>query len=381
MSTALTGARDELVARAGVVAAVLREHAAETEELGRPAQASVTALREAGLLALTVPSGHGGAAAGFGTQARVAMELGRGCPSTAWVASLSAAAKSNVGSMLGEQARAAFYADPSAVVCASGVGGGRAVRRADGIRVSGTWKMASGCEIATWASLVVSGLDDRQQVVESGLVLVPVADLRIEPSWRSAGLYGTGSHALVAEDVLVRPESALLGPIPANPGPPPARVTLGAIVAHLAPMVGATAGALDAVRVMFDGDRVPFATTYARIVESPMARHWFARAERAVHAAVRDTLAVADRLDEGEPSDGERSGLRMDLVGAGAACRRAMEDLLDLRGSGGFSPGEPLQRFWRDVAVGTRYAGLNPYITVEDHARVLLEAGAPVSML
>jgi acyl-CoA dehydrogenase-like protein len=86
-------------------------------------------------------------------------------------------------------------------------------------------------------------------------------------------------------------------------------------------------------------------------------------------------------LDKVEPSAAERSALRMDLVSAWTACRRALEDLLDLPSSGGFSPNEPLERFWRDVAVGNRYAGLNPYITVEDHARVPLEACTPASLV
>lgn len=100
---------------------------------------------------------------------------------------------------------------------------------------------------------------------------------------------------------------------------------------------------------------------------------------------MRDTLAVADALDRlgpgQEPSAELRSTWRMDLVSAAASCRTALEYLLDLSGAAGFDPQEPLQRVWRDVAVGTRYVGLNSYIAAEDHARVLLNAGPVVSML
>jgi alkylation response protein AidB-like acyl-CoA dehydrogenase len=385
VSTAPLSSRNDLVDRARELSVELAEHAAATETLGRPAPESMKALEESGLLALTVPRIHGGPAADLGTQVRVALELGRGCASTAWVVSLSNSAKSMIGPMLAEQAQVSFYADPNAVVSASGVGGGRAVREADGLRVSGRWRMASGCELATWVSLRVAVQDEQVQVTEAGLAIVPGADLTIDRSWRSVGMQGTGSYTVIAENVFVPLRFTAVGPIPAVPGPPPARVSLGAIAAHLAPMVGATQAALDGVRAGFSGSRVPSATTYSRMVDSPMARHWFARAERAVQGAVRDTLAVADHLDRAapgaEPAPQVRSGWRMDLAAAGTACRRALDDLLDLQGAGGFSPDEALQRTWRDVAVGTRYAGLNPYIADEDHARALLDAGSPVSTM
>jgi alkylation response protein AidB-like acyl-CoA dehydrogenase len=50
------------------------------------------------------------------------------------------------------------------------------------------------------------------------------------------------------------------------------------------------------------------------------------------------------------------------------------------QGASGFQRTNPFQRFWRDVEVGTRYAGLNPYITAEDHGRLLVDLEPPVSM-
>ncbi|GAA3604491.1 acyl-CoA dehydrogenase [Kineosporia mesophila] len=375
----------DLLHKAGKVAAEIFASAAETEKLGRPAPAAVAALQQSGLLALTAPRSSGGLEAGLGLQARVALELGKGCPSVGWVASLSNAAKAMVGPMLGPTAQVALFEDPQAIACASGVGTGKAVREDNGdLRISGRWRMASGCDVATWASLVVSVLDESGRPVEAGIVLTRVKDLEIDRSWRSAGLQGTGSYALVAEDILVHSAFSVVGPV-GHQGPPPAVVSLGAIIAHLAPMVGAALGQVEAARNLFSGDRVPSRTTYARLVESPLARDYFARAERMVRAAERDTLAVADALDSlgpgQEPSAELRSTWRMDLVSAAGSCRSAMEYLLDLHGAAGFDPQEPLQRVWRDVAVGTRYVGLNPYIAAEDHARVLLNAGPAVSTL
>lgn len=50
--------------------------------------------------------------------------------------------------------------------------------------------------------------------------LVPASDLSVERTWRAAGLAGTSSHTLVAEDVVV-PDSLLAYPGVSGPLPPP----------------------------------------------------------------------------------------------------------------------------------------------------------------
>ncbi|GAA0921759.1 acyl-CoA dehydrogenase family protein [Pseudonocardia zijingensis] len=374
----------ELVSRARDAAQVLAEHAEETEQLGRPAPASMTALQEAGLLATGVPREFGGGQAGLADQVRVAIELGRGCTSTAWVASLSVAVKSQVGNVLSAEARSALFARPDAVLCASGVGGGLAVREPGGVRVRGRFAMASGCEVADWAALVVRVVEGDEPVA-GGVVVVPISQLRIERTWRAAGLQGTGSHTLVADDVVVPEAFTLLSPVPAVPSPPPAALSLAGVLSHLAPLLGTADAAVTELRSVFAGDRKPSRTTYARLIDSPLARQRFARAERRVRTALRDSLRVADTLDEAgpgfAPDAAVRTELRLDLAEAASACRAALDDLLDLRGAGAFLLDQRVQRQWRDIAVGTRYAGFNPYVADEDHSNATLGVGSAISLL
>jgi hypothetical protein len=56
----------------------------------------------------------------------------------------------------------------------------------------------------------------------------------------------------------------------------------------------------------------------------------------------------------------------MALADAGQDCRAAVEWMLDLHGASGFDMSNVLQRFWRDVAVGSRQPHLNPYLAVEN---------------
>lgn len=368
----------ELVKEAENAAPVLAAHAARTERELKPTAESIAAVRDAGLLRLTTPDAFGGHDASRHTLVRVGVALGRACPSTAWVTCLSASAKQMVDLMLPERARAEVFADPDALVSASALATGGATAEADGgLRVTGRWRMASGSELATWAFLVAPVLADGVPV-GGAVALVPLTDLRIERTWRGAGMAGTSSHTLVADGVRVPAHRTLL-----PPPRPPARVSIAAVLAHLAPVLGAAHGARDVVETVLRGDRAPAQTRYRRTVESPLARHWFAEASRLIDGALARTLAVADEIDALDEDAvlpvGDRSRMRMDLVQAAQDSRAALARLLDLHGASGFAGDNPLQRFWRDAEVGGRYAGLNPFITAEDHARLLLDAGEPVS--
>jgi hypothetical protein len=57
-------------------------------------------------------------------------------------------------------------------------------------------------------------------------------------------------------------------------------------------------------------------------------------------------------------------------------CRHAVEKLLDLHGSSMFAAGNPLGRFWRDLAVGTRHGAVRPWVAADDYSRVLTDEGA-----
>jgi alkylation response protein AidB-like acyl-CoA dehydrogenase len=274
------------------------------------------------------------------------------------VTSKNLAARTFTGS-----ATPAFFADPDALFCGSGVPGARGERVPEGVRVSGRWPNVSGCEDAAWATLAV--LVDGQ----FSLALVPTGDLVVERTWDMASMRGTGSHTLTAEDVLVP-----AGRIAAAAAPFPLGDAMLYAITVLGPVVGAAQGALDAVTAMFASDRKPFMTAYSRMGESPGARHWLAEAGHLVDRAEKTMLEVAREAGSTElsPVDGPR--LRMSLADAGRDCRSAVERMLDLHGPSGFATSNVLQRCWRDVAVGSRHPHLNPYLAMENLGTALVPA-------
>jgi len=342
---------------------ILRAHAEKAEAADRPAMESLDALRRDGAFALRTPREYGGAWAGAESVARCLSDLGRSCPSTAWIAGTCVTSKNlAVRTFPDPSVRASLFADPDALFCGSGVPAGQGERVPDGVRVSGRWPNVSGCEDAAWAglALLVDGT--------FSFMVVPVAELSVERTWNMAGMRATGSHTLVAEDVLVpaehvRPAAAF----------PVADMLLYALTA-LGPAVGAARGALDAIDAMFASDRKPFMSAYSRMGESAGARQWLAEATHLVSRAERTMVAVARAVDASEVSEADVPRLKMDLADAGRDCRAAVERMLDLHGASGFSTSHVLQRYWRDLAVASRHPHLNPYLAVESFGTRLVES-------
>src|SRR3989442_570034 len=78
----------ELIKRATQIRPVLEENAAETDRLRRLPTANIQALKDTGLCRLMIPQRFGGYETDIRTYMMVMAELGRGCGSTAWTASL-----------------------------------------------------------------------------------------------------------------------------------------------------------------------------------------------------------------------------------------------------------------------------------------------------
>jgi alkylation response protein AidB-like acyl-CoA dehydrogenase len=365
--------------RARRARAVLAANAAVTEERGRPTTESLAAAREVGAFALTTPARFGGLDADNRTMVRVFAELGAGCPSTSWLAAVSATAKSMFTDWMAADAQKAFYTDPHVSICGTARPSGHARTVPGGTRITGRWSYASGCLDAPWTMVGAAVLDDAP-AGRPHLVLLPTDELTVERTWNGvAGLQGTGSHTLVADDVFV-PDDFLMTPPQGPDGTPvpPSDARRMQVALHtVSPLLGAAKGALDVVGPLMTTDRPVFGTAYRRRAESPSARHSFAEASQLVHTAEQRTLGVADLLDTAERghtlSPAALAHARMQLMAAVQDCRLAVDELLDLHGSSAFAAGHPLSRFWRDLAVGTRHAAISPWVAADDYGRVLTD--------
>ncbi|MER5217422.1 acyl-CoA dehydrogenase [Streptomyces sp. NPDC002838] len=339
---------------------VLLANAEEAERRDRLTPESVGALRHGRALALRTPAQYGGLWTDASAVARRLTELGRFCPSAAWVAGTCATAKTFFAQNFDDRVHNEYFADPDALACGSGVPGGRGERVANGVRVSGGWETISGCEDADWAQLALF-IDGAYHVV-----VVAVADLTVERNWHMAGMRGTASQRLVADRLLVPTHQT------APAAPPPLRDRLFFGLCTLAPVLGATQGALTVIEEMFASDRKPYMTSYASMGESPGARHWLARAAHLVDRAGQTMSAVAHGSEREDLTDLDCTRLQMSLTSAARDCREAIDHMLDLHGASGFRMTNALQRYWRDVTVSSRHPLLNPYLATENLGTALV---------
>ncbi|MFJ4898181.1 acyl-CoA dehydrogenase family protein [Streptomyces sp. NPDC088727] len=372
--------------RATQLVPLLRDNAARTEADRRVAEENIEALTEAGLFRLTVPGRFGGHESDFRTFLEVSSELARGCGSTAWVATLVNVCNWMVG-LYPERAQQEVWGEnPDARVC--GVLAPSASSRAvdGGLVVTGRWGFASGSLHAQWATLGIPVVDASGQQTDQGAALIPLRELTIEDTWYVAGMRGTGSNTLVADEVFV-PEHRILSVTQGVQGAYPTELKdevlyRSALVPVLAlvlagPQVGLAQAGMDLVKASLAKGKGISYTFYERASEAPSTQIQLAEAAQLIDTARLHLMRAADDIDSWAARDEympfeTRARVRMDTGYVARRSREALDLLLSIQGAGSFAEANPLQRIWRDQETGSRHAVINPAIAGELYGRALL---------
>ncbi|MER6346594.1 acyl-CoA dehydrogenase family protein [Streptomyces sp. NPDC001595] len=381
--------------RAAALVPLLRENAARTERDRKVAEENIAALTEAGLFRMTVPRRLGGEEVNLRTFVEVSSELARGCGSTAWVATLVNVCNWMVG-LYPERAQREVWGDgPDARVC--GVLAPSATTRAvdGGLVVTGRWGFASGSLHAQWAVLGIPVVDASGAQIDQGSALIPLSDLTIEDTWYVAGMRGTGSNTLVADEVFV-PEHRILSVTEAVEGKyrtehEDEALFRSALVPVLSlvlagPQVGLARAGMDVVSGSLAKGKGISYTFYERASEAPSTQIQLAEAAQLIDTATLHLLRAADDIDTWAASGelmpfGTRARVRMDTGYIARRSREALDLLLSVQGAGSFAEANPMQRIWRDQETGSRHAIVNPAIASELYGRALLGVEEQVTPL
>jgi alkylation response protein AidB-like acyl-CoA dehydrogenase len=375
----------ELKRGAAALRPLLEQHADLTDSLRRLPDATVAALREAGLCRLMVPRRFGGYQTSIHTYIEVMEELGRGCGSTSWVSSLINVC-AWLTALFPERAQQDVWAaNPDAWVAGSLAPHGDAKAVDGGWRVTGKWMWASGSLHAQWAACGIHMNDEKGQTVNFGLSLMPMSELTIEDSWFVAGMKGTGSNTIVARDVFV-PEHRFL-PYPAafggsyrteHPDEIVYRVALVpvTILILVGSQLGMAQAALDYV-IEKSSARGITHTNYTRQRESTGFQILVAEGAMKIETARLHAYRAADDLDAcaatgRHPDLRERARIRADAALVAKYCREAVEILVSAHGTSSMADASPLQRLWRDVHVASRHAITEWQVNLEIYGKALL---------
>jgi alkylation response protein AidB-like acyl-CoA dehydrogenase len=309
-----------------------------------------------------------------------------------WVVSLANHSAWDIGLCPTRVQDDVFGTDPDTLVCGALAPAGTAVATEGGVRLTGRWGYVSGSLHARWAVLGFTLVDENGTVLEAAIAPVPAADYAVSDTWFTAGMRGSGSNTLTAEDVFV-PWHRVVPRARLDAGDYPtehkdevtyrsgfyATHTLGLV----GPLLGLGRAALDHVRDAAGTKRMA-GTVFGRQADSAGLQMQLGNAALLIDTAHLHARRAADDLDDhaarGEPpAFPVRARVRADASRAAGQVVEATNILLDVHGSAGLVDASPLQRIWQDANVAARHVSLLPGVSYEVYGKALL--GLPNDVL
>ena len=345
----------ELAARARGLVPLLRNEAAESEQLRRPTDAAIRALEEAGIFRLMVPRAFGGLELDLDTFVDVGLALGEGDASLGWVSTFYIE-HNWMFCQFPEAFQRQLYADRAWVLAPGMIAPtGKASPDAGGVRLHGRWKWATGVMHGDW---VIVGATPSGGLDSLAFHAVPKDEVTVEDTWHVDGMCGTGSHDVVIDDVFVPDERRVnIADMVAGKAPgaelhdgPLYRTPMIPILMLAAsmPAVGQARAAVEGFRDGL-GERVRMGVF--KQAERPATQVRLAQAEIDLHQAellLRD-VASDVQAQRREASPETRARWAASIGHVVHQCRELIAAVAEASGASAHFRSHPLQRSLRDV--------------------------------
>lgn len=356
----------ELIERARRLIPMVRERAAEANELRRLPAETLEDFFEAGFVRACVPECFGGMGHELDVAMELALQVARGCPASGWLASFYPLHNWMVGWLPVEGQAEVWAESPDVLISSIPAFVGATFEPVEGgVRISGDLKFSSGVDPVDWV-FVMSG---------EYMMIVPRSDFEIVDDWFTEGLRGTGSKGVRLDDVFV-PDHRLVPTAAVQSGAHHAvqwsnspyynvGQPLPVVLDHciLAPLIGMTWGVTEIFeeRAMTRIDPNVGVPAYTR----PPAQLRFAEAHAEVEVAEmllrRNLEQVRDwGSTRHQPTPAERATIRRNIVYAARLCTRATNRLVDGADSSAIRTTSDLQRQAADVHAGAAHRIFQP---------------------
>jgi alkylation response protein AidB-like acyl-CoA dehydrogenase len=376
MSTTTLPADEELLERAAAVGARIAGEAARHDAEGTFVEEGLNGLREAGLLALAVPTELGGIGATIRQVSMVQRELAHHCGSTALATSMHQHVATFTAwryrrGMPGAEATLRRVADEGLVLVSTGGGDfthpkGEATKVDGGYRVSGRKQFASQSSFGDVLSTMFTYEDPEQgRRVLNMAVPVRAEGVTVLDNWDTLGMRGTASNDVLLEDVFV-PEDRVAANRPYGVVDPPLQVIASIAMPIISGVYLGVAEAAYRAAVEAAG----------RKADDPIVQRQVGlMAHRLQVASWALDGALAEVGDDPDPSvqrftAGMTAKREIALAGI-EVCDLAME----VGGGPAFFRGSTLERCYRDIRAA-KFHPLSPELTLVHGGRLAL--GLPV---
>ena len=344
-------------------------------------------LKAAGVWRLLTPRSHGGLQAGLLPSIDLLETLAIADGSTAWTTMIGLETPQILSLLPRETYDQVYGAGPDVTAGGSFMPIGQARVTDGGYRITGRWPFASGCQRWDWLLGNCVVLEDGQPRTaptgqpETRAAVFPAEEMRIEDTWHTLGMRGTGSHHIAIDDAFA-PEERTLDIFMGRPSVEGvARYPIIDFHFHITIIaIGIARAALEeVVEAAKTKQRFSMRTTLAR---TPLIQHRLGRAEIALRAARAFLYTEAERASAAMKSGTEDFLSLAVRVWANHAwiaqtCADVVETCYSAHGASGIYDGSPLQRYVRDMQTICQHSALNENSSTRAGAALL---GEPVDM-
>ena len=280
--------------------------------------------------------------------------------SVGWVASFGMS-PAYLGS-LPEATLKELYKDSPDIVFAGGIFPPQSAELVDDcFMVNGRWKFSSGCK---GADIVGVGIAPKKHNETQGLprmAVLPAHKAKIEMTWDTVGLKGTGSHDLVVENVSVPEAWTFVRGEPSKLTEPFFKYPSLSLATQVLTVVGigVAAAALDEFKKLAPGKAS--ITGGAEIANRPVTQYEFSQAQAEFLAARNwfyQTMDVVwnEILAGRQPAAQQISDMRLSCTHAARVSARVARKMQMLAGMTAIYTNNPFSRFVNDTNVVTQHA-------------------------
>ncbi|WP_040167406.1 acyl-CoA dehydrogenase family protein [Microbacterium gorillae] len=390
LSPATLLAADEAIAKAERLAERVDARRDYSDEFRRLPEETIADFHDSGLLRINQAARWGGAELGNRAVVDVVSAISKGDAASGWVYGVIAS-HFWLGSLFTLEAQEDMWGDnPDAMMASSfAAQASECVAVDGGYRVSGRWPYSSGSLHCEWGmvGIVVPGADGQPPIKR--WCLLPRSEYRVEDTWHTSALRGTGSNTIVIDDVFI-PEYRTVDPalLMTNRAPgadvnPSLLFRLNfseAITWYLAAVaVGAAERTVEDFAQHAAKKRSKFSTEVQ--ISDSMLIHVgtassqvdAARSVLSFRASSLDDLVAAGTL----PDFREASKSNRDSTTAVRMCVDAMERCMQAGGGSAVASASSVQQGWRDVHGVAAHISYNTDFTYKSWGLELLGLPQP----
>jgi 3-hydroxy-9,10-secoandrosta-1,3,5(10)-triene-9,17-dione monooxygenase len=369
--------KERIIERARALMPKFAERAAAAEESRQMPRQSIKDMLDAGFARILLPTRIGGYGLGFDTWFEVTLELSKADASHGWCAGLITH-HAHMVAQYPEMAQRILWKKTLDVSVAASI-----APVAEAVPVDGGYRLtskgsafASGVDHATW--IMFGALVHGRPQPDWRYFLLPSRECSIVDTWHTAGMRGTGSKTVKADNVFV-PDELVLSMPELRDGKTPGGALYSDITFHTpfyyyapisfaTPMLGAAQGAYQHFREWTKTRKTPDGSSLAAksSIQVQMAR--VAADIDAAEMLLRRAVSVTETPAAYSPELLARSA--RDFARISEMTTSAVDTILSLSGTAGFATSHPIQRAWRDIHLMAMHISVNTEINFTHYGRM-----------